>query len=259
MTASNAQTGNESCLPPMTGFGEQIDTPSSAIEAGTVPDNPGGGWVWRHNLERTRNLCSVGLTPRTITGLIMRFLKDHFSDASLILTPNLRQFVYSEKVAESKIRIVKSVIFDPSGSGQYPALVVKRLNLESMRHSMDDRAQSHSLDHSTEQMQGITQHSRFITGAHRIFCIADVGGEAEDLAQEVFDFLSFMSPAIRDRLPFHDFAVIGMGEEGALNDTAAQVGIAVDLKYTYEYAWALQALAPRLKAFTIGASPQGVQ
>lgn len=259
MTASNAQTGNETCLPPMTGFGEQVDTPSSAIEAGSIPGTPNGNWVWRHNLERVRNLCAVGMTPRTMTGLIMRFLKDHFSDPSLILTPNLRQFVYSEKVAESKIRIVKSVIFDPAGSGQYPALVVKRLELKSDRHSMDDRAQSRSADYSTEQMQGISQHSRFITGAHRIFCLADVGGEAEDLAQEVFDFLSFMSPAIRDSLPFHDFAVIGMGEEGALTDTASQVGIAVDVRYVYEYAWTLQALAPRLKAFTLNTSPQGVQ
>jgi hypothetical protein len=247
--SANASLGNESCLPPQGDTTTQVDTPE-------VAPAEAGEWVWHHNLGSIRNLCSIGMTPRSISGVIMRMLKNHFSEPSLILTPSLRQYIYSDELGKSKIRIVKSVIFDPGASGQYPALVVKRLGSESKRHSMGDRTDTTG-DRTSDQMKGITHHSRFITGQHRIFCIADAGGEAEDLAQEVFDFFSFLSSAITSQLPFHNFEVTGMGEDGALNETASQVGIAVDVRYAYEYAWAIQALAPRLKGFNLNSSQQG--
>jgi hypothetical protein len=270
MTASNAQTGNETCPPPNGGEGDQVDVGQGEeiVDGGgndlppgsTGPDGPtdggdgggGGDWIWRHNLERMRNLCSLGLSPRMLSGVIMRLLKNHFSDPSLILTPNLEQYVWSEKPLESKIRIVKSVFFDPATAGQYPALVVKRMPLQSQRHSMADKVGTSRGMSSTDAMRGISHHSRFINGAHRIFCIAEADGESEDLAQEVFDVLSFLSPAIVERLPFHNFEVTGMGEQGALTETATQIGVPVDVTYTYEYAWTLQALAPRLKTFSLG-------
>ena len=268
-TNSNAQTGNETCLPTTSGEGDQVDFAEdvSAVDGGGT-DLPGDGsrgsggsggggdWVWRHNLERVRELCSLGLSPRMLSGVVMRLLKNHFSDPDLILTPNLKQYVFNEADAlVSKIRIVKSVHFDPKTAGQSPALIVKRGGLQSTRHSMADRAGATRGRQATDDMRGISHHSRFITGGHRIFCVAESDGESEDLAQEVFDVLSFLSPAVIERLPFHDFQVTGLAEQGALTETATQVGVAVDLTYTYEYAWSLQALAPRLKTFSLG-SPQ---
>lgn len=264
-TASNAQTGNESCLPPSGGEGSQVDVGEGEefVDGGGIdlpPTDGGNGgnggdgdWTWRHNLDLVRNLCSLGLSPRMLSGVIMRLLKNHFSDPSLILTPNLKQYVYIEgEPLKSKIRIVKSVHFDASIAGQYPALVVKRLPLRSQRHSMGDRAGTQRSMNTTDDMRGISHHSRFVQGSHRIFCIAETDGESEDLAQEIFDVLSFLSPAIVERLPFHNFEVTDMGEQGALTETATQIGVPVDLTYTYEYAWTLQALAPRLKTLSLG-------
>ena len=190
-----------------------------------------------------------------LSGVIMRLLKNHFSDPSLILYPNLKQYVWSEDSSESKIRIVKSVYFDPKTAGQYPALVVKRMPLKSVRHSMDDKVGTRAGQQVQDAMQGLEHRSRFINGAHRIFCIAEADGESEDLAQEVFDILSFLSPAIVDSLLFHNFEVTDMGEQGALTETGTQIGVAVDVTYTYEYAWTLQALAPRLKTLSLETPP----
>lgn len=250
MTSSSAQDGNEACLPKTSGAGGQTDFPRGGDEPtpDIFGDPPADDWVWRHNLEDIKTLCSVGLSPRMMSGFIMRILKNHFSDPALILTPNLKQFIYSDDFLASEIRIVKSTFFDPVNSGQFPALVVRRLPFQSQRHSMDDRTSGY--DATGDALRGVSRHSRFISGAHRIFCIAEVDGESEDLAQEVFDVLSFLSPAIVERLPFHDFQVTGMGEQGDLSDASA-LGVPVDITYAYEYAWSLQALAPRLKTVSL--------
>lgn len=260
MTSSSAQDGNESCLPktprtPGVGQGTQIDIPPE----GPPPESdifgdPAPDWVWRHNLGRIRTLCDVGLSPRMLSGVLMRMLKQHFADPDLILTPSLRQYVYNDDPLKSKIRIVKSTLFDPATAGQFPALVVKRLPLQSQRHSIGDRTVGVGANTRDEQMRGITQHSRFITGAHRVFCIAEAEAESEDLAQEVFDFFSFLSPAVVSHLPFHDFAVIAMGEQGDLDDASA-VGVPVDIAYAYEYAWIIQEIAPRLKTVGLEVTP----
>jgi hypothetical protein len=251
MTSSSAQDGNESCLPKTSGASKQIDIPEGGVDSG--PDifgDPQPDWVFRHNFDRIRELCSVGLSPRMLSGVIMRLLKNHFSDPALILTPNLRQYIYSDDALKSRIRIVKSANFDATTAGQYPALIVRRLPLQSQRHSMGDRTDTFG-NIQDEQMRGIQRHSRFITGAHRIFCLAENEAESEDLAQEVFDLLSFLSPAVVGYLPFHDFAVTAMGDQGVLDDTPA-IGVAVDVTYAYEFAWTLQALAPRLKTISLG-------
>jgi hypothetical protein len=193
----------------------------------------------------------MGLTPRTLTGIIMRLLMNHFSDPAAIMTPNLRQYLFSPTQTDSKIRIEKAVTFNPAGAGLFPALIVKRMASESRRHSLGDRTDNPNTGTDDDALKGISHFSRFNTGVHRIFCIAEASAVSEDLAQEVFDFFSFLSPAIREHLPFHDFEVIGLGEDGALTETATQVGISVDVKYVYEYAWTLEALAPRIKVFKI--------
>jgi hypothetical protein len=166
------------------------------------------------------------------------------------MDPKLQQYTWNQDSTKSKIRIVQNAYFDAKGAGQFPAIVVARGALESKRISMDDKAQ-HTLDSRSAALIGFQKYVRFHQVQFTITVIAEALGEADDLAMEVFDTLSYLSPMMTERLPFHDFQVSGMGPVGALSETATQLAVPIQLSAVYEYSWTLQPLAPRLKTLSI--------
>jgi len=255
---SAATQGNESCLPPSKDR-EQTNFPEAPASATPRPDLDGlptlevpgeGTFVVRHGFDAISTLCQVGMTPRVVTGLLIRLLKNHFSDADLIMDPKLQKYIWDENSQKSKIRIVQNAYFDAKNAGQLPAIVVGRGALQSKRVSMDDRTQNMMGD-AEAAMTGFQRYTRFHQVEFKITVITEVLGEADDLATEVFDTLTFLSPMMTERLPFHDFQVVGMGPVGALSDTGTQLAVPIQLTAVYEYAWTLQPLAPRLKTLSI--------
>lgn len=255
---SSATQGNESCLPPSKDVA-QTDFPAAPVTSVVRPDHDGfptleipgsGSFVVRHGLDSIATICRAGMTPRVVTGLLLRTIKNHFADPDLILDPKLQKYVWNQDSTKSKIRIVQNAYFDAKSAGQFPAIIVGRGNLESKRVSMDDKAQSVD-DPRAMAMAGISKYVRFHIVSYTVTCVAENIGEADDLAMEVFDTLSYLSPMMTERLPFHDFQVVGMGALGALTDTGTQLAVPVQLTMAYEYAWTLQPLAPRLKTLSI--------
>lgn len=255
---SAATQGNESCLPPSKDAA-QTDFPAAPTPPVVRPDLVGlptlavpgeGTFVVRHGLDSIATICSAGMTPRVVTGLLLRTLKNHFADPDLILDPKLQKYVWNQDSSKSKIRIIQNAFFDAKSAGQFPAIVVGRGNLESKRVAMDDKAQSTN-DPIAMAMAGITKYTRFHLVQYTVTCIAENVGEADDLAMEVFDTFSYLSPMMTERLPFHDFQVVGMGALGALTDVGTQLAVPVQLTMAYEYAWTLQPLAPRTKTLSI--------
>ena len=256
---STSTQGNESCLPPKRSV-DQVDFPAPPAPGTTTNPNPdglptlttpdGSTFVVRHGLDEISTLCQVGMTPRVITGLLIRTLKNHFGDASLIMDPKLQQYVWNQDASKSKIRIIPNAQFDAKAAGQFPAVIVARGDLASKRLVMDDRIQFRD-ENSARNGAGIKKYVRFHTTSFVITTISEALGEAEDLASEIFDTLSYLSPVMTERLPFHDFQVVGMGAVGALSDVATQLAVPIQLTTTYEYAWTLEPLAPRLKTLSI--------
>lgn len=252
---SSATQGNETCLPP-TQDKPQVNFPEATAPG---PQNPQGYptmtvgdqvFVVRHGLDEVSTLCQVGMTPRVVTGLLIRILKNHFADPTLIMDPKLQQYVWDENSQKSKIRIVQNAYFDAKSAGQLPALIVGRGALQSKRISMDDRTQN-MLSGTDAALSGFQRYTRFHEVQFTITAITEVLGEADDLATEVFDTLTYLSPMMTERLPFHDFQVVGMGPVGALTETGTQLAVPIQLTAVYEYAWTLQPLAPRLKTLSI--------
>lgn len=255
---SAATQGNESCLPPSKDA-VQTDFPAAPAAATPRPDLAGfptlevpgeGSFVIRHGLDAISNLCQLGMTPRVVTGLLIRTLKNHFADPALILDPKLQKYIWNQDSTKSKIRIIQNAFFDAKGAGQFPAIIVGRGNLESKRVSMDDKMQQ-ATNAREAAMTGLQKYIRFHSVAYTITVITENIGETDDLAMEVFDTFSYLSPMMTERLPFHDFQVVGMGAVGALSETGTQLAIPVQLSMVYEYAWTLQPLAPRLKTLSI--------
>ncbi len=208
------------------------------------PDTVPAGFAQYHNLQDIQPLCSTGLSPAIITGVIMRLLANHFAEPGLIMDPDLRQYVWNPKAEQSKIRIVSNTRFDPKAEGRLPALIVKRGPMKSDRKMIDDRVGARTI---AEQQAGIINYSRFMTGTSRVFVVSERDGEAEALAMEVFDTLSFISNEIVARLPFHEFQVMNLGELGVLEAMGNKIGVPIDLQFTFEYAWAIKPLAPLVK------------
>ena len=255
---SSAAQGNESCLPPSKDA-VQLDIPAAPAPATTRPDLAGfpelevpgdGTFVIRHGLDAIATICQVGMTPRVVTGLLIKTLRNHFQDPSLIMDPKLQQYVWNQDSQKSKIRIVQNAQFDAKSGGQFPAVVIGRGNLESKRLAMDDKAQfaTESVENS---MAGIQKYVRFHMVDFVVTSISETLGEADDLAQEIFDTFSYLSPVMTSQLPFHDFQVVGMGPIGALTETAVMLAVPIHLKVVYEYSWTLRPLASRLKTLSI--------
>ncbi len=236
--------GNETCPPDPIGVnGQQTDLNAPVPAAAT------GDFVQLHNLQTFQPLCEYGLTPAITVGLLMKLLANHFSSPDLIMAENLKQYVWSPNSADSKIRIVQNTRFDPQQAGLLPALVVQRGPTTSKRMAIDDRAESTD---PNEFHQGSQTYVRFNTGALKVFCIAEADGEVEDLADEVFDTISFLSPALRGQgMPFHDFQAMSLGAMGVLDGLGNRIGVPIDIECVYEYAWAIKPLAPVLKTLNL--------
>ncbi len=234
---------NESCPPDEVGVGgDQTDL--------NTPVAPGGGeFVQRHNLQTLSPLCEHGLSPRLIPALLMRILATHFSSPALIMTEHLKQYVWNQDSSLTKLRLALNTHFDPKAGGMLPALIIKRGDIGSERKAgFGDRNESTSLK---EMHEGVQNYVRFHVGSARVFVIAEADGEAEDLALEVFDTLTFLAPMIVERLPFHDFQVVKLGQLGVLDNLANKIGVPIDITFAYEYAWAIKPLAPVLKTLNL--------
>ncbi len=228
---------NESCPDQPAGSQQDLNGPVDPAAA-TI--------VQRHNLQDIRPLCAAGISPAIVTGVIMRLLASHFSQPGLIMTENLRQYVYSTDGQASKIRIAPNTRFDPKAAGLFPALIVKRGDLTSVRKAMGDQLGSTKAENDA----GLSSYVRFHQGSHQVFVLSEADGEAEDLALEVFDLLTFMSPVLTDLLPFHSFEVTALGGLGVLDAMGNRIGVPITVQYTYEYAWSVQPIAPRLKTIS---------
>ncbi len=234
---------NETCPPPPIGQnGQQVDLngATTSVESGV--------FIQRHNLEAVEDLCRFGMSPSLTTGVIMQIVANHFSDPTLIMTESLKQYTWSKDPATNHIRVVQNTRFDPVQAGLLPAVICARGALQSDRRAMGDRIDTIDL---TDADDGIQTYARFITGSSKLFCVAEADGEAEDLALEVFDTLTFLAPMIERYLPFHVFEVVGLGELGVLEGLGNKIGVPVEVRYTYEYAWKIQPIAPRLKTVNL--------
>lgn len=246
--------GNESCDRPIIGGGNQTDLNAPVVPGTTPPDvGPGSpntgsdGFLQLHNLQTIQELCCDGMSPNLMTGTVMLLLANHFANPNLIMTPALKKYVYVPPTTgnglTTKISIMTNTAFNPLTSPILPALVVKRLAIQSERRSIGDKLDA--------GMNGESRYVRFVTGGVRVMVLAANAGENEALALEVYDTLTFLAPIMVERMQFMDFQVMSVGELGVLEELGNKLAIPIDIQMTFEYAWGIKPLAPRLKTLSI--------
>jgi hypothetical protein len=209
--------------------------------------NPAGSTVLSYDWSDISSICPKGYDPNQITRLIVQILKNHFSDPDNIFYPNLKQYVYTND-ANTGIRIVLNSNWDANQTGKKPAIIIKRGEQKNIRAVIGDKGEL------LDPTQGETSYVRFFEGSHLVYCVGNVDGETEDLAQEVFSTFTCLSPILRSALPLHDFQVVSLGELGFLEDIGQTMAIPITVTYAYEYGWVVRTIAPPLRGVRLQAS-----
>jgi hypothetical protein len=110
-----------------------------------------------------------------------------------------------------------------------------------MRQVIGDHAR---IDTASEDA-GASSFYRLVQGTHYVACAAEADAQAELLAMEVFDTVSWASPLLRgEGLPFMDFQVTGISELTLLDALGNKIGVQVQMNYAFEYSWQTTKVAP---------------
>ncbi len=180
------------------------------------------------DLANLTNLCRAGMSPAVASSVLQAYLTDHFANHPM-------------SPVNSPVRIATNTRFDPKQAG-FPAVIISRGEQASQRVVIGDR----SVDRDGQPI-----YTRVERMSHRIFCIAEADGQAEDLALEVFDALTFASPVFRGQLPFLDFEVVKIGQLAALEGMGNRLGVTIEVSYVYETGWMTEQVGPRLKTLSL--------
>lgn len=215
------------------GYGEQID----------IEVTPPGGGAQQNTYDYSYivGACEFGMNNQSMTTLIIRILKSHFSRASNIFNPFLKETIYDSDPTKSKIRIVLNTSW-PAGADatSLPALVIKRGPQKVSRIVIGDTGER------WQKLQGIYDYTRVQQGSHKILAIAQGDGYMEALAEEAFYVLTCLSPYIRTWFPIFNFEPVGLGEIGFFDSIARTLAVPLEITYAYEYSWTLQHVTPDL-------------
>lgn len=214
--------------------------------AGSAPEN---------RVDKVSSLCSYGMRPHVMTGLLRQLIIGHFSDPNNIEEPRIRRQLETLGIwrpSDNGINnggiLVESITrWAPQLADKRPAVLIKRNAWEWKKEVIGDLIGQNAYN-------GTTMYAGFWEGSHTLYCLCPNGAETEFLTTEVVKFLIHFSPLIRDQLDLHRFYVAQVGGIGEVQEVVQGYAVPVTVAYVAEEAWTLQPYAPRLKRIVFKAS-----
>ncbi|NDD52760.1 hypothetical protein EBZ39_02580 [bacterium] len=214
--------------------------------AGSAPEN---------RIDKVSALCSYGMRPHVMTGLLRQLLITHFSDPANIDDARVRRIIEELggwKPSDSGLNqiglLIESITrWNPTNSDKRPAILIKRNTWQWSRQVIGDHA-------SADLALGATNYLGFWQGSHSLYCLAHHGGEAEFLATEVMKFLVTFGPIITDQMNLLRFYVSEIGGLAMVQEAAQGYVVPITVTYIAQELWELQPQVPRLKRIVFKAS-----
>jgi len=208
-----------------------------------------------NRVDRVSSLCSYGMRPHVMTGLLRQLLIGHFSDPENIDDGRVRRMVEELggwKPADNGLNqtgiLVESITrWNPTNNDKRPAVLIKRNSWTWLRKGIGDKAGSNAYT-------GATSYTGFWEGSHTLYCLAQHGAETEFLTAEVVKFLVTFSPLITDQMQLMRFFVSEVGGVGEVQEVVQGYAVPVTVSYVAAESWTLQPYAPRLKRIVFKAS-----
>jgi hypothetical protein len=222
--------------------GSQTDLPKSGYSIET----PSGSFEQTYDWANLAALCPRGLDMRTIETLIFQLLVSHFSDPARIINPELKDLIYTTNPLTTKIRIVLNTTYDLATATKLPAVILKRGEQKFARIGLNDRG-----ERKFPTTSGIYPFVRNCEGTHVLMAVSSVPGETENIANELLDAFTCVSPVMRSQLPFADFEVVGVSELQVSDELGNRSVVAVQLLYKYELGWTMRYATPLVGAIDV--------
>ena len=206
-------------------------------------------------IARVSSLCSYGIRPHVMTGLLRQLLIAHFADVDNIAEPQLRQkfidlgaWKQDENGLNNSGILIESITrWLPNDVDNRPAILIKRGSWTWQKTGIGDKA-------GFDVFSGANKYHGLWQGSHTLYCLAATGLEAELLTVEVVKFLQHFSPWIREQMSFMRLFVSEVGGLSEVQEVVQGYAVPVTVTYVAEEAWELQPAAPRLKRFVLKAS-----
>lgn len=208
-----------------------------------------------NRVSKVSALCSYGMRPHVMTGLLRQLLISHLSDPDNIEEAKLRKHARdtgpwrsSDTGLNNSGFLVESITrWQPNTADQRPAILIKRNSWKWEKIGIGNYAGS-------DVATGTQHYTGFWNGSHTLFCLAPTGVETELLTTEVVKFLLHFSPLIMQQMDLLRFYVAEVGGVGEVQEVIEGYAVPITVAYVAEEAWSLQPYAPRLKRIVFRAS-----
>lgn len=193
-------------------------------------------------------LCSLGMTPRLVTGFIRQIFLQHFADINQIMNPSLRDKLKRDGAwtpdENSGLYIEALAHWRPELTEFRPAILIKEGDWNYDRRVIGDQA-------GQEWRDGRQFYAGFWKGSHTMFIVGKEAAETQLLSIEVAKLLLYYGPVICDQMQLHRFVMLRIGAVSALKEATENYVVPVSVAYVSEETWSLQVDAPRLKKISI--------
>jgi hypothetical protein len=180
------------------------------------------------------NLCAIMPRRLLVTGILVQWLRNHFTDANNIETPILRHDLWTPDIATTGITIDSVYKWQPSHTEARPGIFIKPGPWKVLRYGIDDRKMG-----GTRNCAGCSQHNAMYQGSHTLFCIAGESAEVELLGAEVYRELMEFGPAARKVFGFLRFQVTDIGEPSILEEANQNFVVPIVVSYGAQDVWNL--------------------
>jgi len=197
--------------------------------------------------ESLSSLCSLMPRPQLVTGIVVSWLRQHFSQTPNIEDPKLEKTLWAADISKTGIVIDSVYRWQPALTESRPGVFIKRGPWRVLRLGIDDRKMG------SMPISGNRHYLTAYQGSHSIFCIAGAPAEAEILAAEVFRELVQFGPLFRQTFKFLKFQVTDVGEVSLLEEARENFVVPITLAYAADDAWEIAPRVPILKHVRLSA------
>lgn len=197
--------------------------------------------------ESLSSLISLMPRPQLVTGMMVSWLQQHFSQSPNIEDPLLQQTLWAADIAATQLVIESVYRWQPAITEGRPGIFVKRGPWRVLRLGIDDRKMGNM------PISGNRHYISFIQGSHTLFCIAGSPAEAESVATETYREMLEFGPLFRRTFNFLKFQVIEVGEVSLIEEARENFVVPITIGYATQEAWQIAPRTPTLKAIKMSA------
>jgi hypothetical protein len=202
------------------------------------------------------SICSHGLTPLGMSGILRRVLISHFSEPKQLISPYLRKVFadggYAEEASEttgykSPIYIETLDRWRPTHSEERPSLVIKDADWQFTPLSINNIV-------NTDVRSGQQTFAGLWSGGHVVFAVGSESALAKILGMEVAKLLMWSAQTMLPAFNLIQFRVQKLGATVRLRESHTSYLTPIEVGYILDEAWQTQVEAPRLKQIRFKAS-----